>query len=67
MTTKQLTLEEVKIKGLNILYKNLGSVDFIRFLQQYENGYGDFTQERDKFQNSYTVTNLIEEIKKNRK
>ena len=32
MQTNQLTLEEVKIKGLHILYENLGGIDFVRFL-----------------------------------
>ena len=67
MATKQLTLEKIKIKGLSILYKNLGSVDFIRFLQQYENGYEDYTKDRDEFQDNYNVSSLIDEIKKNRK
>ncbi len=67
MQTNQLTLEEEKIKGLHILYENLGGIDFVRFLQQYENGYGDFTDGRKTVQDNYTVKSLINEIKKNRK
>jgi len=66
MQTNQLTLEEVKIKGLDVLYKNLGDFDFIRFLQQYENGYGDFTEERENIQKNYNVNDLIIEIKNRR-
>ncbi|HOV15433.1 MAG TPA: hypothetical protein PK771_14190 [Spirochaetota bacterium] len=66
MRSNQLTLEEVKIKGLDVLYNNLGNFDFIRFLQQYENGYGDFTEERENLQKKYNVNDLIKEIKDRR-
>ena len=36
-------------------------------LQQYENGYEDYTKDRDEFQDNYNVSSLIDEIKKNRK
>jgi hypothetical protein len=64
---KQMTMEEIKITGLNVLYKKLGAVNYIKFLQQFTNGMGDFTEERKKFIDKKDVSSLIGEIKNKRK
>ncbi|MDF5724539.1 MAG: hypothetical protein PUP91_29570 [Rhizonema sp. PD37] len=43
-----MTPVELRKKGFEILVKNLGEVDAIRFLQQTGWGSGDYTQERQK-------------------
>jgi len=40
------TLHEIRIKGLNLLVKNLGPADAIRCIQSYSHGSGDYTKER---------------------
>ena len=32
--------------GLQVLAESLGPVGFARFIQQFENGYGDYTKEK---------------------
>ena len=37
---------EVRKMGLHALKEALGPVGMVRFIQQYENGYGDYTVEK---------------------
>ncbi|MDR0628887.1 MAG: hypothetical protein LBG24_04490 [Treponema sp.] len=39
-------LIEVRKTGLQALKEALGPVGMVRFIQQYENGYGDYTKEK---------------------
>jgi len=47
MATK--TLNEIRILGLDLLVKNLGPADAIRFIQSYSHGSGDYTKERKEW------------------
>ena len=38
--------EQIRTRGLQALLRELGPVDTARFLQQFEPGKGDYTQER---------------------
>jgi hypothetical protein len=40
------TLNEIRIQGFDVLVKNLGPADAIRFIQSYSHGSGDYTKER---------------------
>ena len=42
-----MTLSQVRHAGLKALQRELGPVDFVRFLQHYETGSGDYTAERE--------------------
>ena len=46
MSQNQKTLEEIRIAGLRALDQALGPADLIRFLQQFEHGHGDYTEDR---------------------
>jgi len=37
---------EIRKMGLQALTEVLGPVGMLRFIQQYENGYGDYTEEK---------------------
>jgi hypothetical protein len=37
---------EIRKVGLQALKEVLGPVGMVRFMQQYENGYGDYTKEK---------------------
>jgi hypothetical protein len=43
------TLNEIRIKGFQVLVKNLGPADAIRFIQSYTHGSGDYTKERKQW------------------
>lgn len=40
------TSNEIRIRGFEVLVKNLGPADAIRFIQSYSHGRGDYTGER---------------------
>jgi hypothetical protein len=42
----QRTLDEVRRQGMAALEERLGRADMIRFLQQFENGSGDYARQR---------------------
>ena len=48
------------------LLRELGPVNLARFLQQFETGYGDYTQERHEWLDQYTVEEIAQEIQKGR-
>jgi hypothetical protein len=45
-TTTELTPAQLRDRAYQALLRELGPVDFIRFLQQFEPGQGDYTRER---------------------
>jgi len=47
METK--TLDEIRTRGFEVLVKNLGPADAIRFIQSYSHGSGDYTKERKQW------------------
>jgi hypothetical protein len=57
-------LIEVRRIGLQALKEALGPVGLVRFIQQYENGYGDYTKE--KYQQPDLTVEEIDTILKNK-
>ena len=45
----QRTLDDVRREGFEALRQRLGRADMIRFLQQFETGVGDYSQERHEW------------------
>jgi hypothetical protein len=46
MNSQSMTLEQIREQGLAVLRQHLGSVGMVRFLQQTEMGWGNYTEER---------------------
>ena len=67
MRASTMTLEEVRLIGLRALSRDLGPVGLVRFLQQFETGYGDYTAERHRWLGERTVEDLVQEIERQRK
>jgi len=40
------TINEIRIRGFEVLVKNLGPADAVRFIQSYTHGSGDYTKDR---------------------
>jgi len=66
MNPATMTLEEVRRTGLQALSRDLGPVGLIRFLQQFEVGYGDYTAERHGWLGDPTVQDTYSEIEHQR-
>jgi hypothetical protein len=62
-----LSLEEIRLTGLKALSRELGPVGLIRFLQQFETGYGDYTAERHTWLKERSISEIVEDIKQERR
>jgi hypothetical protein len=56
------TEQEVQKLGFDILYQGLGATDFIRFMQQFNQGYGNYTEDRQQWQKDYSVDAILAEM-----
>ena len=56
-------LEEIRRAGLQALLRELGPVGAIRFLQQYETGTGDYSEERHRWLADADVSALARAIR----
>lgn len=66
MTANRVSIAEITAKAINILCRELGAVNTVRFLNQFSTGFGDYTQERDQILGDATVEQLVAEIKQRR-
>jgi hypothetical protein len=53
-----LTGEQIRVRGLAALRRELGRAGLARFLQHYEPGKGDYTRERGKRLKGVTMDDL---------
>jgi hypothetical protein len=60
-------LVEINQQAISLLYKELGVIDAVRFLNQFTQGYGNYTQEREKMFENKSLDEIVEEIEKRRK
>ncbi|MFH1288416.1 MAG: hypothetical protein ABII25_06945 [bacterium] len=63
MNIQTLNPNQIKQVGLKALILALGPVGMVRFLQQFETGYGDYTKDRDKWLGKINVRQVVKEIK----
>ena len=66
MTTHYLTLSEIRTIGFEALLRELGPVDTIRFIQQYETGRGNYTRDRRKWLPKKSVKEIGKQVMKER-
>lgn len=55
-------LSLIRQKGFEVLTRELGAAATVRFLRQFENGDGDYTQERESLLQDVTVDDIIASI-----
>ncbi len=67
MITQTQPLNEINIKAFNVLYKEIGLTNTLRFVNQFTTGYGNYTEERRETFNKMTISEIISEIKKEKK
>ena len=67
MITEVRPLVEVNQQAIRLLYKELGVVDAVRFLKQFTQGYGNYTQEREMLFANKSLDDIVSEIEKRRK
>lgn len=66
MAIETRPLAEITTVALKVLYKEIGVVDTVRFINQFTTGYGNYTQERQELFASMTLDDIAAEIKRAR-
>ena len=66
MTVQTMTLEQIRLVGLEALARELGPAGMARFLQQFETGRGDYSAERHIWLGELDVQTLAEKIQQQR-
>lgn len=58
MITKEMTPAQIRQSGMEALARELGPVGMVRFLQQFENGAGDYSKQRHEWLDGFDVEAL---------
>jgi hypothetical protein len=61
------TLNQIRLIGLEALSRELGPVGMVRFLQQFETGHGDYSNDRRAWLDQLTIDEVAAEIQRQRK
>ncbi len=67
MIADATNLHQIRQTGIEMLNRELGPVAMIRFLQQYEKGYGDYSKERHEWIDKISVSDIVKQIENKRK
>ena len=67
MIVDAANLYQVRQTGIQVLNRELGPTAMIRFLQQYERGYGDYSKERHEWIDNFSVTDIVAQIRGRKK
>ena len=62
MSEPALTMEQIRERGIQVLGEQLGIVGMVRFLQQTETGWGNYTEERHQWLGDPDLRTLAKEI-----
>ncbi len=63
MNERRKTLAEITTEAFAVLNRELGIEDTIRFINQYRNGSGDYTAEREALFGHLTLEEILSDIK----
>lgn len=62
MTVETKPLAEITRRAIEVLTRELGSADTLRFINQFTTGHGDYTAERDAIFGEDTLVQMISDI-----
>ena len=57
-----MSLYQIRMEGWKALTERLGPAGAMRFMMQYDPGYGDYSQERHELFADLTIDEALEEI-----
>lgn len=64
MNVQAKPLSEITRNAIDLLSKEMGNVDTVRFLNQFTTGYGNYTEERKALFKDMTLDEILVAIKK---
>jgi hypothetical protein len=63
MTAETRPLAEITQEALRLLYRELGIVNTVRFLNQFTTGYRDYTEERRALIENQTLDEVLTDVR----
>jgi hypothetical protein len=63
MNVQTKPLSEITQQAIDLLFKEMGIVNTIRFLNQFTTGYGDYTVEREALFKDLTLDEILSAMK----
>jgi LmbE family N-acetylglucosaminyl deacetylase len=66
MNGQTMSLEQIRIAGMEALARELGMVGMVRFLQQFETGHGDYSKDRQKWLDEQDMDTILKRIREKR-
>ena len=63
MNVQTKPLSEFTRQAIDLLFKEMGIVNTMRFLNQFTTGYGDYTQEREALFKDLTLDEILAAMK----
>ncbi|MEA2342593.1 MAG: hypothetical protein QOF63_762 [Thermoanaerobaculia bacterium] len=63
--SSSMSLYQIRMEGWKALTEALGPAGAMRFMMQYDPGYGDYTQERREIFADLTIDTLLDAIDRN--
>ena len=66
MNAQSMSLEQIRIAGMEALARELGIVGMVRFLQQFETGHGDYSKDRHKWLDDQDLDAVVARIRERR-
>jgi len=67
MNAQTMSLEQIRVAGMEALARELGIVGMIRFLQQFETGHGDYSKDRHEWLDDQDLDAIVKRIQERRK
>ena len=64
MSTQPKPLSEITQEAIDLLFKEIGVVNTVRFLNQFTAGYGDYTEERESLLKNLTLEEIVAAARK---
>lgn len=62
MSSKTMSLPEIRREGFQALLDRLGPAGMIRFIQEYDSGRGDYTRDRHQWLDSLSDEEIIKSV-----
>ena len=59
MNVQTKPLSEITQQAIDLLFKEMGIINTMRFLNQFTTGYGDYTQEREALFKDLTLDEIL--------
>ena len=59
-------LSEITEHAITLLTREIGISDTIRFISQFSDGYGNYTEERDALFDEMSLEEIVKEIERSR-